>query len=55
MRSVRYGRGDTDSLTPVLADAELLLAAGMIDTTEWRALLAEGVALLGAVRDGHLR
>ena len=32
----------------------LLLATGMVDTAEWRALLAEGVALLCVIRDGHL-
>ena len=54
MRSVRFGRGDPNSLAPVRVDSELLLAAGMADTAEWRELLAEGIALLCAIRDGHL-
>jgi hypothetical protein len=55
MRSVRFGRGDPKSLAPVRFDSELLLAAGMVDMADWRALLAEGVALLRAIRDGHLQ
>ncbi|MCI0334807.1 MAG: hypothetical protein L0228_16460 [Planctomycetes bacterium] len=54
MRSVRFGCGDPNSLAPVRVDSELLLAAGMVDTAEWRALLAEGIALLCTIRNGHL-
>jgi hypothetical protein len=54
MRSVRFGCDDPNSLAPVHVDSELLLAAGMVDTAEWRLLLAEGVSLLCAIRDGHL-
>jgi glutamate-ammonia-ligase adenylyltransferase len=55
MRSIRFGRRDPDSLAPLRVDAELLLAAGMVNPAEWRALLAEGVALLCAIRDVHLQ
>jgi hypothetical protein len=55
MRSVRFGRDRLDSLAPVRVDPELLLAAGMIDIAEWRAVLAEGVLLLCAIRDAYLR
>jgi glutamine synthetase adenylyltransferase len=54
MRSVRFGCGDRNLLEPVHVDSELLLAAGIVDTTEWQALLAEGVSLLCAIRDRHL-
>jgi hypothetical protein len=54
MRSVRFGRGDASAFAPVRVDSELLLAAGMVDTAEWRALLAEGVALLCVIRDRYL-
>ena len=54
MRSARFGRCDASSLAPVRVDSELLLAAGMVDTAEWRASLAEAVALLCAIRDRHL-
>jgi glutamate-ammonia-ligase adenylyltransferase len=54
MRSVRFGHGDPNSLAPVRVDSELLLAAGIVDTAEWQALLAEGVSLLCAIRDEHL-
>jgi hypothetical protein len=52
--SVRFGRGDPNSLAPVRVDSELLLAAGMVDVAEWRALLGEGMALLRVIRNGHL-
>ena len=55
MRSVRFGRSDPNSLAPDRVDSELLLAAGLVDPAEWRAFLAEGVALLCAIRDGHLQ
>jgi len=54
MWSVRFGRGDPNSLAPVRVDSALLLATGMVDTAEWRALLAEGVALLCVIRNAHL-
>jgi hypothetical protein len=31
-----------------------LLAAGVIDGAEWRALMTDGVLLLRAIRDAHL-
>ncbi len=54
MRSVRFGGSDQNSRTPFSADSDLLLATGMVDPVELRAFLAEGVALLRAIRDRHL-
>jgi hypothetical protein len=54
MRSVRFGGSDQNSRTPFSADSDLLLATGMVDPAELRAFLAEGVALLRAIRDRHL-
>jgi len=48
MRSVRFGHGD-HLFAPTPVDGELLLAAGVVDPAEFRALLAEGLALLGRI------
>jgi hypothetical protein len=53
MKSVRFGHGN-HLLAPVRVDSELFLAAGVVDTVEFRALQAEGVALLRTIRDRHL-
>jgi glutamate-ammonia-ligase adenylyltransferase len=55
MISVRFGRIEESSCLPAEPDADLLRAAGMIATEEWRGVLAEGIALLCAIRDGHLQ
>jgi glutamate-ammonia-ligase adenylyltransferase len=53
--SVRFGRDNQRSPGPNHIDSELLLAAGIVDVAEWRALLSEATALLCVIRDRHLQ
>jgi [glutamine synthetase] adenylyltransferase / [glutamine synthetase]-adenylyl-L-tyrosine phosphorylase len=55
MWSARFGPDVPGDRKRMQVDAELLLAAGIVDGAEWRAFLTEGVMLLRAMRDAHLQ
>lgn len=55
MRGARFGHSSGDNNNSARIDSEMLLAAGIIDATDWWTTLSEGRALLREIRDRYLK